>query len=195
MFWGWPSPAQPTVTAFPQAVCTIKLELCISCNWAQKLGPPAADAQSVQTALPSTTAQVGQPSATAQVGQISPPPRPAISHRPGRPAFSHRPGRPASAHNGSASGSHGTASGLRTRAHGDLPSAKSAISHRPGRLAFSYRPGRPASARKAFSSFVGKKHIPGRMACCCQQSRQYVHRTARLQGTPQSTTARVFPLP
>ena len=95
------------------------------------------------------------------------PPPSAISHRPGRPAFSHRPGRPASAHNGPASGSHGTASGLRTRAHADPPTAKSAISHRPGRRAFSYRPGRPASARKAFSSLVGKKHIPGRMACCC----------------------------
>ena len=84
--------------------------------------------------------------------RFQPPPRSAISHRPGRPAFSHRPGRPASAHNGPASGRHGTATGTPTR---------------PGRLAFSYRPGRPASARRAFSSFVGKKHIAGRMACCC----------------------------
>ena len=171
MFWGWPSPAQPTVTAFPQAVCTIKLELCISCNWAQKL-VSACSRQSLHRArLPPTPSRCRPPchQPPPRLASHQPPPsRPDFSHRqghrPGRPAFSHRP---ASAHNGPASGSHGTASGLRTRARGDLPTAKSAISHRPGRLAFSYRPGRPASARKAFSSFVGKKHIPGRMACCC----------------------------
>ena len=128
MFWGWPSPAQPTVTAFPRAVCAIKLELCISCNWAQKLVSTCSRQSLHRARLPPTPSRCRPPchqppprSASHQPpprsARFQPPPSPAISHRPGRPAFSHRPGRPASAHNGPASGSHGTASGLRSRAH------------------------------------------------------------------------------
>ena len=46
-------------------------------------GPPAADAQSVQTALPSTTAQVGQP-----------PGLPDFSHRLGQPSATAQVGQP-----------------------------------------------------------------------------------------------------
>ncbi|CAE7292462.1 unnamed protein product [Symbiodinium natans] len=57
-------------------------------------GPPAADAQSVQTALPSTTAQVGQPSATAQSARFQPPPRPPPRSASLQPPPSQCPQRP-----------------------------------------------------------------------------------------------------